>query len=181
MDCCQKPARLALQETRPTLFWKIPGGSFGQKKHKQILKARNTKTSKLQLKNWQDRACRIELADLGLKFPLVKSILLGGNPKSVVNVILRFASLPGKLFFRWTWTSILLPKNWVSGIFLNIWRDKASKWTHQLLKEGNNLERSQSGASWGCYPRSSGGESNLIKKVPMMERLPWRMSTIEHW
>jgi len=40
-----------------------------------ISEARNTKTSKLQPEKRQDRACRIELADLGLKFPLVKSIL----------------------------------------------------------------------------------------------------------
>jgi len=38
-------------------------------KHKQILKARNTKMNKLQPK----KACRIELADL--EFPLIKSIL----------------------------------------------------------------------------------------------------------
>jgi len=74
----QKPARLALPETRPTLFRaqliavaktqcrsSKSGGEFLNKtKHKQISK------------NQQDRACRIELADLGLKFPLVKSILL---------------------------------------------------------------------------------------------------------
>jgi len=35
-------------------------------KHKQILKARNTQTSKLEPTNWQDRVCRIEL---GLNFP----------------------------------------------------------------------------------------------------------------
>jgi hypothetical protein len=32
------------------------------------MKARNTQTIKLQLKNLQDRACRIELADLGINF-----------------------------------------------------------------------------------------------------------------
>jgi len=40
------------------------------------MKAGNTKTSKLQPKNRQDRACRIELSDLGLNFPCAKSILL---------------------------------------------------------------------------------------------------------
>jgi len=39
------------------------------------MKARNTQTSKLQPKNWQDRACRIELADLGLSFNHAKSVL----------------------------------------------------------------------------------------------------------
>ena len=76
MDCrvrsprawrCRKRARPCLEKSR--------GGFLNKMKHKQILKAKNTKTSKLQLKNLQDRACRIELADLGLKFPLVKSIL----------------------------------------------------------------------------------------------------------
>jgi len=69
----QDPARLALPEMRPTLFEKSRGEFLNWMKHKQILKVRNTKTSKLQPKNWQDRACRIELADLG-NF-LVKSIL----------------------------------------------------------------------------------------------------------
>ena len=41
------------------------------------MKARNTQTSKLQPKNWQDRACRIELADLGLNFNDAKSVLAG--------------------------------------------------------------------------------------------------------
>jgi len=76
MDCrvksprawrCRKRARPCLEKSR--------GGFLNKMKHKQILKAKNTKTSKLQLKNLQDGACRIELADLGLKFPLVKSIL----------------------------------------------------------------------------------------------------------
>jgi len=58
------------------LSGKISGGIFeNQTKHKQILKARNTKSIKLQPKNQQDSACRIELADLGLKCPLLKSIL----------------------------------------------------------------------------------------------------------
>jgi len=47
----QNQGRLALPEMRPTLFLKIPGGGLNQTKHKQILKARNTKTSKLQPKN----------------------------------------------------------------------------------------------------------------------------------
>ena len=34
-----------------------------------------TSITQLQLTNLQDRACRIELGDLGFKFPLVKSIL----------------------------------------------------------------------------------------------------------
>jgi len=36
-------------------------------KHKKILEARNTKTSKLQPKNRQDRACRIELKNSSRK------------------------------------------------------------------------------------------------------------------
>ena len=39
----------------------------------EIFEARNTKTSKSQPQKLQDRACRIELADLGSKFPLFKS------------------------------------------------------------------------------------------------------------
>ena len=84
------------------------------------------------------------------------------------------------IFFRWTWTSILLPENRVSWISPNIWRDTVSKCTHRLLKEGNNLERSLYCACGGCYPRLSGGGSNLIKKVPMMERLPRRINIVEH-
>jgi len=56
----QKPARLALLKTRPTLFEKIPGGDFERNTN---MKA--TQTCKLQPKNRQYRACRIELADLG--------------------------------------------------------------------------------------------------------------------
>ena len=99
------------------------------------------------------------------------------------NMILRLPIPPGRVFFRWTWTSILLPENWVSWISLNIWRDMVStgKWTHWLLKEGNNLERGLYCTCWGYYPRLSGGMRNLIKKVSVMERLPWCMSTIEHW
>ena len=48
-----------------TLFEKIPGGDLNET---QIMRARNTQTSKLQPKNRQDRACRIELVDLGLNF-----------------------------------------------------------------------------------------------------------------
>ena len=68
----QKPVPFALPQTRSTLFGKIPEGIFI---HKQILKARNTQISKLQPKNRQDRACRIELADLSLNFPRAKSVL----------------------------------------------------------------------------------------------------------
>ena len=57
---------------------------------------------------------------------------------------------------------------------------QVSKWTHWLLKEGNNLERSLYCACEGCYPQLSGGGSELIKKVPMMERLPRRFNIIEH-
>jgi len=45
---------------------------------------------------------------------------------------------PGKAIFRWTCASILLPENWVSWIFPNIWRDTVSKWTHRLLQEVYN-------------------------------------------
>jgi len=84
---------------------------------------------------------------------------------------------PGKVFFRQTWNSILLRENWVSDISPNIWRHMVSKWTHRLQKEADNPEKSLYCAGWGCYPRISGGGSNLITKVPMMERLPWRMSS----
>jgi len=63
---------------------------------------------------------------------------------------------------------------------LNIWRDTVSKRTHRLLKEVGNQERSLYCACWGCYPRLLGEGTELIKKVPVMERLPWRISTIEH-
>jgi len=34
---------------------------------------------------------------------------------------------------------------------------------------------------WDYHPWLSGGGSNRIKKVPDIERLPWRVSTNEHW
>jgi len=98
---------------------------------------------------------------------------LRGNPR-----ILRIS--PGKVFFRRTWNSILLRENWVSEISPNIWRHVESKWTLRLQKEAGKPGKTLYCAGWGCYPRISGGGSNLIKKVPIMERLPWRMSTIEH-
>jgi len=42
--------------------------SLNWTKHKQIMKVRNTQKSKLQPKNRQDTACRIEFADLGFNF-----------------------------------------------------------------------------------------------------------------
>jgi len=51
-------------------------------------------------------------------------------------------------------------------------RDTVSKCTHWLLKEGDNLERSLYCACGSSYPRLSGGASELINKVLMMERLP---------
>jgi len=72
------------------------------------------------------------------------------------------------------------PENWVPWISPNIWRDTVSKWTHRFLQEGNNLERSLSCACGGCYPRLSGGGSELIKKVPVMERFPRRFNIVEH-
>jgi len=71
----QNPARLALPETRPNLFEKIPRRIFELNEAQTNPEARNTKTSKLQPKNQQDTACRIELADLGLQFRLVTSML----------------------------------------------------------------------------------------------------------
>ena len=64
---CRKRARPCLE--------KSPGVFLNWPKHKQILKARNTQISKLQPKNRQDRACRIELAELGLIFHRAKSVL----------------------------------------------------------------------------------------------------------
>jgi len=72
------------------------------------------------------------------------------------QVFALFSIPPGKLFFRWTWTSILLSQNWVSWISPNNWRDTVSKWTQWLLKEADNLERSLYCACWGCYPWISG-------------------------
>jgi len=82
--------------------------------------------------------------------------------------------------FQLKMSSILLPGNWVSCLSLNVWRDSVSKWTHWLNKEGDNLERSMYCVCWGSYPQLSGEGSHLIKKVSLMKRLPWRMSTIEH-
>ena len=106
---------------------------------------------------------------------------VGGKPKIVAKRNPSVSNSAFKAFFRWTWTSILLPKNWVSWISPNIWRDTVSKWTHGLMKEADNLERGLYCACLGCYPRLSGGGSELIKKVLLMKRFPWRMSTIEHW
>jgi len=58
------PSFLFLKRARPCLE-KLGEGALNYTKHKQILKARNTKTSALQPKNRRDKACRIELADLG--------------------------------------------------------------------------------------------------------------------
>ena len=44
----------------------------------------------------------------------------------------------------------------------------------------NNLERSLYCACRGCNPRLSGGGSELIKNVPLMERLPRRFNIVEH-
>ena len=64
---------------------------------------------------------------------------------------------------------------------LNIWQDTVFKWTHWLLKEVDNLERSPYCAYWGCYPHLIERGSHLRKKMPAMERLHWlQMSTIEH-
>jgi len=68
--------------------------------------------------------------------------------------------------------------------FLNI-SEYLARYSIQMdpSKEGDNLERSlywQYCACWGCYPRLSGEGSHLIKKMLIMKRLPWRMSTIEH-
>jgi len=104
----------------------------------------------------------------------------GGRQTKDCNLILRFPIPPGKAFFRWTWACILLPENWVSWISPNIWRDTVSKCTHRLLKEGNNLKRSLYCACGGSYPQLSGGGSELINKVLMMERLPRQFNIVEH-
>jgi len=43
------------------------------------------------------------------------------------------------------------------------------------------VEKSLYCACGGYYSRLSGGGSDLIKKVPMMERLPWRFTIVDHW
>ena len=105
---------------------------------------------------------------------------VGGQPKIVAKRDSSVSNSAWKAFFRWTWTSILLPKSWVSSISPNIWRDTVSKWTHRLIKEAGNLERGLYCACLGSYPRLSGEGSDLIKKVLVLKRLPLRMSTIEH-
>ena len=67
-------------------------------------------------------------------------------------------------------------ENWGSWISLNIWWDTVSKWTHWLQKEADNLERGLCCACWDYYPWLSGGESDLIKEVPPIQRLPWRLN-----
>jgi len=62
----------------------------------------------------------------------------------------------------------------------NLWRDTVFEWTHWILKEGNNLESNLHCACWGCYSRLSKGGSELMKKAPLMERLPRRFDIVEH-
>jgi len=52
-----------------------------------------------------------------------------------------------------------------------------SKWTHWLLKEGNNQKKQ---ACIVLLSTNIRGREPVDKKMMMMERLPWRMSTIEH-
>jgi len=58
--------------------------------------------------------------------------------------------------------------------------DDQSSTPHSPSTMFQHLERSQCCAGWGCYPQLSEGGSDLIKKVLMIGRLPWHMSTIEH-
>jgi len=53
----------------------------------------------------------------------------------------------------------------------------SNKKKQTIWKEANNLERR---LYWGCYPRLSGGGSNQIKKVPVLERLPRRFNIVNH-
>jgi len=93
-------------------------------------------------------------------------------------MILRFPIPPGKAFFRWTWTSILLPENWVSWMSPNIWRDTVSKWTHRLRKEGNNLQRNLYCACWGCYPRLSGEGASWSRKCLWWKDCPGNLTLL---
>jgi len=61
---------------------------------------------------------------------------VGGEPRIRAKRDRSVSNSAWKAFFRWTWTSILLLKNWVPWISPNIWQDTVSKWTHRLLKEG---------------------------------------------
>ena len=105
---------------------------------------------------------------------------VGGKPKILAKRDPSFSNSTWESIFRMNVHFYLLPENWVPWISPNIWRDTVSKWTHRLLKEGNNLERSLFCARWGCYPRLSGGGSELIKVVPLVDRLPRRFHIIEH-
>ena len=87
MDFRVKSPR-AWRSQRPTLFGKIPWGFLNKTKHQQILNARNKKTSKLQQKNQQDRASRIEPAVLGFQIPLVNFILLPALAAAWVDILL---------------------------------------------------------------------------------------------
>ena len=101
------PARPCLEKSR--------GGFLNQAEHNQILKTRNTKTSKLQPKNRQDRACGIELADWGFKFPLVKSSLPPALGIVILSIIFNmlwsvffsfFSFLLCFFFFFFCWSSL---------------------------------------------------------------------------
>jgi len=83
-------------------------------------------------------------------------------------------SLLGKHFHirRWMWTSILLTKNWVSWIFLNIWRDTESKWTHRLLRL--SLKESEHENRVLCTKLSSGGKHLYIQRFSEKTPRLWR-------
>jgi len=103
---------------------------------------------------------------------------VGGNPKIVAKRDPSVSNSAWKAFFRWTWTAILLPENWVSWISPNMWQDTVS---HRLMNEGDNLERSLYCACWGCYPRLSGGGSHLMcvthEKIALAHEHNWASIT----
>jgi len=116
------------------------------------------------------------------KYPEIHSLTRGGRQTKDCSKTWSF-SLQfrlGKHFSDEHWLPFYYLYNWVFWTFPNIWRDTVSKWTHRLLKAGNNLKRSLYCACGGCYPGLSGGGSELIKKVPMMERLPMRFNIVAH-
>jgi len=54
--------------------------------------------------------------------------------------------------FQKKWKKRVYFENWVSWISPNTWQDTVFKWTHRLLKEGNNLESNLYCSCGVCYP-----------------------------
>jgi len=124
MDCRVKSPRAWRCRRRARVCWENPGeGVLNQTNHKQILKGRNTKTSKLQLKNWQDRVYRVEVAESSLEIG-PQNFSRKIHPVTGVCVLLRFIDRifgnhynPGVIPLQGTWGGWIftLHLNYVAG------------------------------------------------------------------